>query len=76
MTSGWVLKVLGGLLSIAGVPLFVVGVISAFGTLSGTLHTAEVLLAILGLGGGLALIWAGNRLQGYGMRGKRKEGRP
>ncbi len=71
-----VLNVLGGLLSASGVLLFIVGAILALGTLAGTLHTGKVLLAILGLGGGLALLWAGNRLQGYGMFGKRKKGRP
>ncbi len=70
------MKVLGGLLSVTGVLLFIVGVILALGTLSGTLHAGRVLLAILGLGGGLALIWTGNRLQGYGMFGKRKKGGP
>ena len=67
------MKLLGGVLSVTGVLLFIVGGFSACGTVLGKLQTMNVLLAILGLGGGLALIWAGNRLQGYGMIGKRKK---
>ncbi len=62
-------------MSIIGVLAFIVGVIYALGMILGTPHMEKVLLAILGLGSGLVLIWTGNRLQGYGMLGKRKKAR-
>ena len=65
------MKLLGALLSLTGVAFFVLGAIAACGSVTGTLRTWKVLLMIVCLGGGLVFIWAGNRLQGYGLFGKR-----
>ena len=71
MTSEIVMRVLGALIALTGVAVFVLGAITALGTVVGTLRMWKVLLAIVCLGGGLFFIWAGNRLQGYGLFGKR-----
>ncbi len=68
------MKLLGALLSVTGVTVFVLGAIAACGTLAGTPRTWKVLMVIGCLGGGLVFIWAGNRLQGYGLFGKRGTG--
>ena len=65
------MRVLGALLALTGVAVFVLGVIFALGTVVGTPRMWNLLLAIVCLGGGLIFIWAGNRLQGYGLFGKR-----
>ena len=65
------MKVLGALLALTGVAVFVLGVITALGTVAGTPRMWKVLMAIVCLGGGLLFIWAGNRLQGYSLFGKR-----
>ena len=65
------MKLVGALLSLTGVAVFVLGVIAACGTVTGTARTSKVLTMIVCLGGGIVFIWAGNRLQGYGLFGKR-----
>ncbi len=67
------MKVIGAVLSLAGVLVVVIGAVVTCGTLAGARPTLGSLLPFMLIGGGVALLWIGNRLQGWGMLGRQKQ---
>ena len=66
------MKILGALLSLTGVLAIALGVVSLCGFAAEARPSFRAPMPFLLLGGGLVLLWVGNRLQGWGMLGRRK----
>ena len=66
------MKIIGALLSLAGVLAVAYGTVATCGMFARGNPTLRGLLAFLFLGGGVALLGIGNRLQGRGMLGRRR----
>ena len=71
--AGTAVKVIGAVLSLAGVLVVALGAVVTCGMLAGGRPTLRGLLPFLLIGGGVVLLWIGNRLQGWGMLGRQKQ---